>query len=119
MKDSGEIDGALFELDWLAVARKAEDYALDNGTTLNQVRADTYYQAALARLEEGGETGGQGALDMLAQVEAIEGAGGPNAHLTAHARALAYNQMGNSEGVKEELNSLQNANASYYRSVTR
>ena len=119
LKDSGDIDGAMFELDYLAVARKAKDYALKNGTTLNQVRADVYYQAALGRLAEGGQTGGEGALAMIKALGKIEGAGGPNAHHVTHAKALAYAMAGNEDAMKREINSLRGANPAYYKSVTK
>jgi tetratricopeptide (TPR) repeat protein len=117
LKDSGDIAGAMSELD--TVAGTAADYALQNGTSLTQVRGDAYYQAALAQLQQGGQAGGQGALDLLRKLEEFEGAGGSNAHHIMHAKALAYNLTGNANAVNATLKSLRSANPGYYSSVTK
>ncbi len=118
LRDAGDLDGALYELDILAGAGEAQDYALKSGTTLSQVRADVYYQTALARLEEGGETGGREALDLIKQLEILEGTDGPDANFNTHARALAYSLTGDSEASKMEMDKLKASNEAYFNSVT-
>lgn len=105
---TGDLSGAQFEFDYLTLNRP--DFALNNGTTLNQVRSNLYYQTALARLKEGGKQGGEGALKMMEQADSL---GGGNKAANHHLKALAYGLTGNEEEKAKEYAAVAEADSEY------
>ena len=105
---SGDLDGAQFEFDYLAL--KAKDFSLANGTTLSEIRSNLYYEAALARLKEGGKVGGEGALGLMKQAEKL---GGGNPAANHHLKALAYGLTGNTEEQAKSMAAVAAADPEY------
>ncbi len=108
---TGDSSGAQFQLDGLA--QEASGYALNNGTTLDQVRSNVHYQAALDALSSGGSSGGATALDAIRQVEDIDG----SSVTTMHVKALAYSLTGDSEAMNNEMDAIKSADQSYYDNI--
>lgn len=111
---SGDLDGAQFELDYLAL--KSKDYSLASGVTLTEIRSNLYYQAALNRLQEGGKDGGNGALAMMKQADKL---GGGNKAANHHVKALAHELTGNAEKAAEELAAVASADPDYAARIVR
>jgi tetratricopeptide (TPR) repeat protein len=105
---NGDLDGAQFEFDYLALKKK--NLALNNGVTLGQIRSNLYYQSALVRLKEGGKQGGEGALKMMAQAEAL---GGGNEAANHHLKSLAYGLVGNEEEAAKSMAAVATADPEY------
>jgi len=111
---TGDLDGAQFELDYLAL--KSKDYTLANGTTLTAIRSNLYYQAALNRLQEGGADGGKGALEMMKQADKL---GGGNTAANHHVKALAHELAGNAEEAAKELAAVAAADPGYAAKIVK
>lgn len=105
---SGDLDGAQFEFDYLALNQPG--FALANGTTLSQIRSNLYYQTALTRLKEGGKQGGEGSLKMMMEADKL---GGGNTAANHHLKALGHTLAGNEADAAEEWNSVAEADPEY------
>lgn len=105
---TGDLDGAQFEFDYLSLNRPG--FSLRNGVKLNDVRSNLYYQTALARLKEGGKQGGEAALKMMAEAEAL---GGGNEAANHHLKALAYELVGNTEEAANSMAAVAAADSEY------
>jgi tetratricopeptide (TPR) repeat protein len=103
-----DLPGAQFEFDYLAL--KQPEFALNNGTTVNQVRSNLYYQSALNRLKEGGKLGGEGALNYMEQADKL---GGGNKAANHHLKALAHGLAGNEEEQAKEYAAVAEADSEY------
>lgn len=105
---TGDLSGAQFEFDYLTLNQPS--FALNNGTTLNQVRSNLYYQTALARVKEGGKQGGEAALKMMEEADRL---GGGNKAANHHLKALAYGLVGNDGEKAKEMAAVTGADPEY------
>lgn len=105
---TGDLSGAQFEFDYLTLNQPG--FALNNGTTLSQVRSNLYYQTALVRLKEGGKQGGEAALNMMEEADKL---GGGNKAANHHLKALAYGLVGDEEGKAKEYAAVTEADPEY------
>ena len=105
---TGDLDGAQFEFDYLSLNRP--NFSLKNGVNLDQIRSNLYYQTALARVKEGGKQGGEAALKLMAEAEAI---GGGNEAANHHLKSLAYGLVGNEEEAAKSTAAMTAADPEY------
>lgn len=111
--ETGDMESGLADL--ASLNESANDFTLNSGTTLNQVRGDAYYSQALILLEGGAEEAGQ-ALGWLEKLEQLDGGKTPEG---LHAKVWAYKKMGDEEASQKALAEIRELDLDYWNNITR
>lgn len=117
LADTGDYDGAIFELEFLLVAggkSKYKDFALKNGVAGKQVLANIYYQAALKDLDSG-TSGADSALDRMKEVAKLEGKAAVD---VLHVQAVAHEYKGDKEASAKDLEDIKGMDSGYHSRIT-
>ena len=113
-RDTGDTFGALDHLE--AVHNADANYQLANGVAASGVLANMYYAAALAQLQDGGDSANQTAVGLL---ENAASTGDPDALDVQHGLAVAYTRLGENDKALDALKKIVAKDPSYYNKVKK
>ena len=110
--DSGDTQGGVEKLE--SLHSNDSGFQLENSVTLSGILSNAYYQAGVAQLEAGGDSGANAALEMFTKSGDL---GGSSENDLRHGIAIAHTLLGDLDSADSVLRELANSDPDYYNRI--